>query len=67
VDHLVEPRAAEDRFQRGAIRHVPPHEFERLAQGPEFLKIPLLEPGIVEVVEIIKRPDGVAGKQQPLA
>ena len=67
MNHLVELYTAKQRIQGRAIRDIATHELERLAQGFDGFQIALLEAGIVEIIQIIEGPDGVAGQQQSLA
>ncbi len=61
VNDLVEPNAAQQVVQRGAVGQVAVDELEGPGQGLEGAKVGLLEARVVETVEVIEGPDGVAG------
>ncbi len=67
VDDLVKLDAAEQFVHGGAVRDVAVKKLEGFGQGLEFGEIALLEFGVVEIVEVVQRPDGMAGVQQALA
>ena len=67
VDDLVEFDAADQFIQRRPVGQVAVDKLERLGQGLDFKKILALEFGIVERVQVVERPDSVAGLQQALA
>ena len=67
VDDLVEAHAAEQLVQRGAVGQVAVDEFEGPGEGLEVAEVALLEARVVEGIEVVERPDRVAGMQQPLA
>ena len=67
VDDLVELNAAEQAVQRGAVGQIAVHELEGPGQGLEVAEVALLEARVVEGIQVIERPDRVAGMQQALA
>ena len=67
VDHLVKPGARKELVQRVPVGQVAEHECERPGGGLELAECAPFEVGIVKVIEIIERPNGVSLLQQPRA
>ena len=49
-----------DLVERGAVGQIALHEHKRLGQRLDVAEVALLELRVVEGIEVVKRPDGVA-------
>jgi len=67
VNDLVEADAGEQVFKRGAIGKVAVHELEGSAERAKVVEVALFEARVVEIVEVIEGPDGMAGMEEALA
>jgi hypothetical protein len=67
MDNLIETYFLEQVSDDGDIGQVAVNEGERAAQRFDFIEVPLLDGRAVKGVQIVQRPDGVAGLEQPFA
>jgi hypothetical protein len=64
---LVEADVAQETVQRAAVGQVALNEFERAGQRLDFAEVAAFQAGVVESVEVVEGPDGVAGMEEALA
>jgi hypothetical protein len=63
MDHALGAKSGENRLQEGCVEDVAPHQLEVRVRFRAF-EVARLEPGVIEVVEVVQPEDLVAGGEQ---
>ena len=67
MDDLIELHGTEQLVHGPDIGEIGVDELERTAQLLQFLEIAAFDEGVVEIIQVVHRPDPVAFEQQPFA
>ena len=67
MDHLIELHAGEQFIQRSAVRQIAVDELKGFGQRLDVVEIAPLDGRVVEVVQLVERPDGMTCAEQTLA